>query len=86
MNTKLKNSASLSSTLTIRVNQKMKEQLEVVAQNQQRSKSFVASEAIASYLALQEWQDARVRSAIDAADRGEGISTDEMLSWVATLK
>ena len=75
-----------TTTLTIRVNAQMKDKLAASAKQQQRSASFIASEAISEYLALQEWQDARVRAAIASADKGEGISTDEMLAWVATLK
>lgn len=86
MNTKSKKNTPLSSTLTIRVDEAMKNKLEASALQQQRSKSFIASEAISSYLALQEWQDARVREAMAAADRGEGKSTEEVLAWLATLK
>ncbi len=87
MNTKSKTSSSLSSTLTIRVDETMKSKLEASALQQQRSSSFIATEAIAQYLALQEWQDARVREAMAAADKGEGmIPHADIVSWIATLK
>jgi predicted transcriptional regulator len=87
MTTKLKKNSSLSSTLTIRVDEEMKNKLEASAKQQQRSKSFIASEAIAGYLALQEWQDARVRAALKSALKGEGLTPHaEVVSWIATLK
>lgn len=87
MNTKLKKNTPLSSTLSIRVNSETKSKLETSALQQQRSTSFIATEAIEQYLALQEWQDARIRSALDSANRGEGmIPHADIVSWVATLK
>jgi predicted transcriptional regulator len=87
MQTQVKNKTSLSTTLTIRVDAEMKDKLEASAQQQQRSKSFIASEAIAGYLALQEWQDARVRTALKSALKGEGlIPHADVVSWIATLK
>jgi predicted transcriptional regulator len=86
MQTTSQKATSLSTTLTIRVDKKMKDKLASSAKQQQRSASFIVSEAISGYLALQEWQDARVREAIASADRGEGISSEEVLAWVATLK
>ena len=73
-----------SATLTIRVDQDMKDRLEAVAKQQKRSKSFLAGEAIEEYLAVQEWQERRIREAIEAADRGELIPHEEVMAWISS--
>jgi len=45
-----------------------------------RSKSFLAAQAIEEFLALQEWQVAAIKEGIDAADRGELVSHDEAVA------
>ena len=49
-----------STTLTIRVDRSVKERLEAIAHRLNRSKSFVACEAIKEYIAVQEWQTIQV--------------------------
>ena len=73
-----------STTLTIRVDQKVKDRLAAVAKQQKRSKSFVAIEAIEEYLSVQEWQEHRIREAIEAADRGELIPHEEIMAWISS--
>ena len=73
-----------SATLTIRVDQDMKDRLEAAAKQQKRSKSFLAGEAIEEYLAVQEWQERRIREAIEAADRGELIPHEEVMAWISS--
>jgi predicted transcriptional regulator len=71
-----------STTLTIRIDKSMKERLEREAQRQRRSKAFVAIEAIEEYLSVQEWQEQRIREALAAADRGEGVEHTSVQEWV----
>ncbi len=71
-----------TATLTIRIDQDTKERLESAAKNQKRSKAFLANEAIKEYLAVQEWQEQRIRDAIASADRGEGVPHNRVLEWV----
>jgi len=74
-----------STTLTIRVDQKMKDRLETEAKRQKRSKSFLAVAAIDEYLSVQEWQEQRIREAMAAADRGELVSNEKVKAWVESL-
>ncbi len=74
-----------SSTITVRVEQTMKERLDQLAQMQRRSKSFVVGEAIAEYVAMQEAQIRGIEEAIAAADRGEVIPHEKIRSWVDSL-
>jgi predicted transcriptional regulator len=71
-----------STTITIRVDRAVKERLEIVARRMKRSKSFIAGEAIQEYLAVQDWQDARIREALAAVERGEVIANDDVVEWV----
>lgn len=69
-----------SETLTIRVDQKTKTRLEAAAKQQQRSKSFVATEAIENYLSLNDWQVAGIKEAIKSLEAGDSISIEEALA------
>lgn len=69
-------------TLTIRLEQSMKDRLEAVATRTRRSKSFLAAEAIEEFLSVQDWQERRIREALASADRGEGVPHEEVTAWV----
>jgi RHH-type transcriptional regulator, rel operon repressor / antitoxin RelB len=71
-----------SATFTIRVDEADKVRLEALARSTGRSRSFLAAEAIAEYLAVNEWQIARIRSAMESLDRGEFIEHDAVRKWV----
>lgn len=73
---------SKTATLTIRVDQDVKDRLEAAAKNQKRSKAFLVGEAIKEYLAVQEWQERRIGDALASADRGEGVPHNRVLAWV----
>jgi len=71
-----------SSTFTVRVDNTAKKRLEKLAKNTGRSRSFLAAEAINEYLAVNEWQVAGIKEAIESADRGEFIPHDQVRAWV----
>ncbi len=73
---------STSTTITIRVERLVKEQLEVTAKRMKRSKSFVAAAAIEEYLAVQEWQVEGVTKAIAAIDAGKRVAHSDVVDWV----
>ena len=66
-----------SSILTLRLDSKLKEQLDRLSKATQRSRSFVAAEAIREYVALNQWQIGEIQKAIEEADRGEFASPQE---------
>ena len=74
-----------STTFTVRVDAATKKRLERLAKNVGRSRSFLAAEAINSYLASNEWQIAGIKAAIESADRDGVIAHDELLTWAASL-
>lgn len=65
-----------SSVLTLRLDAKLKNQLDRLSKSMNRSRSFVAAQAIQEYVNVNEWQIAEIKKAIAAADRGE-FATDK---------
>lgn len=69
--------------MTIRVDQKTKQRLEKLADATERTKSFLAAEAIRSYLDLNEWQIQEIRAGLREADAGDFASDAEVESVFA---
>jgi predicted transcriptional regulator len=67
-----------SAVMTLRLAPELRKQLDDLAKTQRRSRSFVASEAIREYLAVNEWQIEEVKKGLQEADRGEFASEDRV--------
>jgi len=67
-----------SSVLTLRLDPKLKNQLDRLSKATSRSRSFVAAEAIREYVALNNWQIEETRQALAEADRGEFANEKEV--------
>lgn len=72
----------MSTTLSLRIDAKTKEKLEALAKISNRSKSFLAAEAIAAYVDAEEWQLDEIRTAIQELDRGDGVDHDQVAQWL----
>lgn len=70
--------ASAEKTLNIRLPAEVHEQIERLTKVTGRSKSFLAMEALQSYLAAQAWQIADIQDAIAEAESGEFASDKEV--------
>lgn len=57
----------MSATMTIRLDDKLKAQLDQIADATQRSKSFLAREAIREFIKLNEWQVQRIQQSENPA-------------------
>lgn len=66
------------SVLTLRIDVKLRKKLDKLAQSTQRSRAFLAAEAIREYVDVNEWQVAEIRKAIAEADAGD-FATDEQV-------
>ncbi len=64
--------------MTIRVDRKTKTRLEKLAKTMERSKSYLAAEAIRTYLELNEWQIAETKAALKEADAGLFATAEEV--------
>lgn len=60
-----------STTITVRLEGEVKDRLDRLAESTQRSKSFLASEAIREFVENNEWQIAETRAALKEADAGD---------------
>jgi RHH-type transcriptional regulator, rel operon repressor / antitoxin RelB len=67
-----------SSVLTLRLDPKLKNQLDRLSKAINRSRSFVAAEAIRDYVALNSWQIEETAKAVSEADRGDFASDKEV--------
>jgi predicted transcriptional regulator len=68
----------MSSTMTVRLDDEVKAQLEKLAAATERSKSFLAAEAIRAFVESNEWQIAEIRKALKEADAGEFAGDDDV--------
>jgi RHH-type transcriptional regulator, rel operon repressor / antitoxin RelB len=68
----------MSTTMTIRIEDEMKCRLDRLADSTQRSKSFLAAEAIREFVENHEWQIADIRAALREADAGDFTSEAEV--------
>jgi RHH-type rel operon transcriptional repressor/antitoxin RelB len=73
-----------STTFTVRVDTTVKKRLEKLAKNTGRSRSFLAAEAIAEYISVNEWQVMGIKDAIASLDQGKGISHQQVKDWVGS--
>ncbi|MCY4564811.1 MAG: CopG family ribbon-helix-helix protein [Gammaproteobacteria bacterium] len=68
----------MSATVTIRLESELKQRLEHLAEAMQRSKSFLAAQAIRDFVELNEWQVQEIEQAVMEADRGEFASDQDV--------
>ena len=69
--------------ISARVDEKLNEQLEAMAAASQRSKAFLITEAIESYVDRQRWMEERIDASLKEADEsGEYISNEAMVKWL----
>lgn len=64
----------MSTTMTIRLEDEVKDRLDRLAESTQRSKSFLAAEAIREFVENNEWQIAEIRAALSEAQAGDFAS------------
>jgi RHH-type rel operon transcriptional repressor/antitoxin RelB len=70
-------SAADSAVVTARIDAALKAKLEALSRTTRRSKSYLAAEAIAAYVELNEWQIAEIEAGIAELDAGEVLSEEE---------
>jgi predicted transcriptional regulator len=68
----------MSTTITVRLEDDVKLRLDRLAKSTQRTKSFLAAEAIREFLESNEWQIAEIRAALKEADAGDFASDEDV--------
>jgi predicted transcriptional regulator len=71
-----------SSRFTVRLDETVMKRLETMAKRTGRSRSYLAGEAIAEYLAVNDWQIAAIKQAIASLDHDHGVLHQEVKNWV----
>ena len=72
----------MTETLSIRIDSDTKQRLDALSRVSKRSKSFLAAEAVAAYVAQEEWQLGEMRSAIAELDSGRSVSQEKVAAWL----
>jgi predicted transcriptional regulator len=72
-----------TTTMTVRLTPELSDKLEALARDTKRSKSYLAGEAIASYVEMNAWQVARIKEALaDTRSSAPGVPHEEVVRWV----
>ena len=74
-----------SSVLTLRLDAKLKKQLDRLSKSMNRSRSFVAAQAIQEFVSVNEWQIGEIKKALVEADQGDFASDKEMQQTIRRL-
>jgi RHH-type rel operon transcriptional repressor/antitoxin RelB len=74
-----------SSVLTLRLDAKLKNQLDRLSKSMNRSRSFVAAQAIQEYVSVNEWQINEIKKGLAEADAGDFASKEEMQQTIKRL-
>ena len=75
-----------SQVLSIRLDTNNSKRLDKLAKATQRTKSFLAAEAVRSYLDLNEWQVDEIRAGVIEAERGQFAKDAEVRRTFARLR
>ncbi len=74
-----------SSVLTLRLDAKLKNKLNRLSKSMNRSRSFVAAQAIQEFVSVNEWQIGEIKKALVEADQGDFASDKEMQQTIRRL-
>ena len=72
--------------MTVRLEDDVKDRLDALAEATQRSKSFLAAEAIRAFVENNEWQIGEVRAALKEADAGDFASDKDVAALAKKWK
>jgi len=68
----------MSTTMTVRLEDEVRDRLDQLAEATRRSKSFLAAEAIRAFVETNEWQIGEIRAALREADAGDFASDKDV--------
>lgn len=75
---------TMSTLFSFRVKDELKEKLESLAEATQRSKSFLATEALERYIELESWQVAHIKKGVRQAEEGLVVPGEDVDRWLAS--
>lgn len=72
-----------SATMTVRLTPEAREKLEALARDTKRSKAYLASEAIETYIDLSTGQIAEIKAGLAEDEKGSpGVPHEEVARWM----
>src|ERR1051326_7092092 len=74
--------AQMTTTLSVRIDNDTKNQLEALAKRARRSKSFPAAEAIAAYVEAERWQLDEIHAGLQELDKGRDVAHEDVSKWL----
>jgi len=74
----------MTETLSIRIDADTKKRLDALSKSVNRSRSFLAAEAITNYVEAEEWQLGEIAEGIAELDADQTISHEKVAKWLAT--
>ena len=72
----------MTTTLSVRLDAKVKKQLEALAGRARRSKSFLAAEAIAAFVEAESWQLDEMQAGLEELNQGRGVAHKDVSAWL----
>jgi RHH-type transcriptional regulator, rel operon repressor / antitoxin RelB len=72
----------MNETLSIRLDPETRKRLDSLSKRSRRSKSSLASEAIAAFVDSEEWRIEEIQKGIQELDSGRGIPHHRVSSWL----
>ena len=72
----------MTTTLSVRIDINTKKQLEALAKRARRSKSFLAAEAIATFVETESWQLDQIHESLTELDEGRGAAHKDVSAWL----
>ena len=75
----------VSSVLSVRVPEELKEQLDYLSRSTKRSRAYLAAEALGDYVKKNAWRAKELHAAITEADKGVFVSHEAMVAWADAL-
>jgi predicted transcriptional regulator len=70
--------------MTVRMPTRLRRRLERLAAVTDRTSSWLAMDAIATYVELHEWQVSAIKEGIAAADAGELVDHARVAAWLSS--
>lgn len=76
----------MTRVMTLRIDEALVEQLDRLGTAMKRSRSWVATEAIRTFVDANEWQVKAIRHAVERADRGKAkfVEGEKVDDWLAS--
>ena len=73
---------SKTAPVSVRLDAALNDRVGAIANALDRPKSWVIEQAVADFVAIQEWQLSAIDAGIEAADAGRVVSHDDVVAWV----